>query len=93
MHRFCEQSGADLARSYELHSPSYRDEDSIAMWPTCPQCDGQDLRIFPYDYGTCSQTGYRDAGVRWQCRTCGAVGDAEELDAQRVGRQTEHRKR
>ena len=56
------------------------------MWPHCPQCGGQDLRIFPYDFGTSSETGYRDAGVRWQCHSCGAIGDAEELEAPRARR-------
>ena len=54
--------------------------------PNCPQCGSQDLRIVPYDYGTCSQTGYRDAGERWECRTCGAVGDGDELNEQQARR-------
>jgi ribosomal protein L37AE/L43A len=52
------------------------------MWPECPQCDSQNLRIIRYDYGTCSQAGYRDAGERWECRTCGAIGDGDELGTQ-----------
>jgi len=55
---------------------------AVAVWPDCPQCSGQDLRIVPYDYGTCSQTGYRDAGERWECRTCGAIGDGDGLGTQ-----------
>lgn len=50
------------------------------MWHECPQYDSRDLRIIPYDHGMCSQTGYRDAGERWECRTCGAIGDGDELD-------------
>ena len=66
-----------------LHIPRRQYGRAEAMWPNCPQCGGQDLRIAPFDYGTCSQTGYRDAGERWECRRCGAVGDGEELNPQR----------
>lgn len=49
------------------------------MWPECQQCDSRDLRILPSDNGVCSQTGYRDASERWECRTCGAISDEDEL--------------
>ena len=49
------------------------------MWPECPQCDRHELHIIPSDFGVCSQTGYRDAGERWECRTCGAISDEDEL--------------
>ena len=49
------------------------------MWPECPQCDGRELHIVPSDHGVCSQTGYRDASERWECRTCGATSDEDEL--------------
>ena len=76
MDRFSEQPTADLAPNVRLVFPLLRGVPSLhAECPHCPQCGGQDLRIVPYDYGTCSQTGYRDAGERWECRTCGAIGD------------------
>ena len=48
-------------------------------WINCPQCGSHDLRIVPYDYGMCSQTGYNDAGERWECKSCGSTGYEEEL--------------
>ena len=46
----------------------------------CPCCN-QDALIFEeFDYGTCSQTGYHDAGVRYRCVACGAVGDERDID-------------
>lgn len=48
----------------------------------CPQCGSRDLACEVYDFGRCSETGYRDSGERWRCRTCGAVGDAEEIEGE-----------
>lgn len=71
------------------HTPKHQCRSAIEVWrPDCPQCGDQDLRMFPYDIGTCSQTGYHDAGERWECRTCGAVSDGEELEMQRGGGRT-----
>ena len=45
----------------------------------CPQCGSDNIRIEEYDFGTCRETGYRDAGEVFICRACGAKGDADEL--------------
>ena len=45
----------------------------------CPECESNNLTIKPYDYGISRETGYHDAGVRFECRDCGATGDASEL--------------
>lgn len=45
----------------------------------CPECESNNLLIKPYDYGICRETGYRDMGERFECRDCGATGDASEL--------------
>ena len=47
----------------------------------CPECGSDDIRIEPYDFGRCSETGYHDAGERYRCLECGASGDAEDLAA------------
>ncbi len=45
----------------------------------CPECCGSNVRVVPYDFGVCRETGYRDAGERFECRSCGAAGDSDEL--------------
>lgn len=45
----------------------------------CPECGGDNVRIMEYDFGRCPETGYHDAGERFQCRECGAEGDADDL--------------
>lgn len=45
----------------------------------CPECQGDQVRIVEYDFGVCSQTGYRDAGERFQCSDCGFSAGVEEL--------------
>jgi transposase len=45
----------------------------------CPECLRDNVETWDYDFGTCSQTGYRDAGRRFECRDCGATGDADDL--------------
>jgi len=45
----------------------------------CPECGSDNIRIEPYDFGRCSETGYHDAGERYRCLECGASGDAEDL--------------
>jgi rubredoxin len=45
----------------------------------CPECESFNIRIEPYDFGTCPETGYRDAGERFECRDCGAAGDVSEI--------------
>jgi len=44
----------------------------------CPECSSRDIRIDPYDFGICRETGYHDAGERYRCRTCSATGDVED---------------
>ena len=45
----------------------------------CPECGSDDVRIEPFDFGVCRETGYRDAGERFICRGCGASGNADDL--------------
>lgn len=45
----------------------------------CPTCRSEDVAVQPYDFGRCSQTGYHDAGERFRCHACGAMGDSDEL--------------
>jgi len=45
----------------------------------CPECESYNLVIKPYDYGICRETGYHDAGERFDCRDCGATGDVSDL--------------
>ena len=45
----------------------------------CPQCGSNEVSIHAYDFSTCPETGYRDAGERFACRACGAKGDVNEL--------------
>lgn len=47
----------------------------------CPECLSDDVRTFECDFGVCRQTGYHDAGERFECRACGATGDADDLIA------------
>ena len=47
----------------------------------CPECGSDNIRIEPYDFGRCSETGYHDAGERYRCLECGSSGDAEDLVA------------
>jgi methionyl-tRNA synthetase len=45
----------------------------------CPECRSSQVAIGEYDFGTCPQTGYQDAGEGFHCRACGATGDADDL--------------
>jgi hypothetical protein len=45
----------------------------------CPECGSDQVAIHEFDFGVCPQTGYHDAGQRFQCGACGATGDADEL--------------
>lgn len=45
----------------------------------CPECLSDNLACVSFDFGACSQTGFHDAGERFECRACGATGDAEEV--------------
>lgn len=45
----------------------------------CPTCGSTDVAVEQYDFGTCQQTGYHDAGERYRCCTCGNAGDSDEL--------------
>jgi hypothetical protein len=48
----------------------------------CPECGSDNIRVEPYDYGVCRETGYHDAGERYACQYCGATGDADDLSMQ-----------
>jgi len=45
----------------------------------CPECGSSSVAIKPYDFGICTETGYRDAGEQFHCRECGARGDVDDL--------------
>ena len=45
----------------------------------CPECGSNQVIPEAFDFGICSQTGYRDAGERFRCLACGAQGDAEDM--------------
>jgi hypothetical protein len=46
----------------------------------CPECGSENVRVVEYDFGRCRETGYHDAGERYECHDCGAYGDADELE-------------
>ncbi len=46
----------------------------------CPECGSENVRTERFDFGTCRETGYQDAGEAFRCLDCGATGDAEEID-------------
>ena len=46
----------------------------------CPECTSENVVVEPYDFGTCPQTGYHDAGERFRCLHCGATGDVSDLE-------------
>ena len=45
----------------------------------CPECGSDNVSVVEYDFGRCPETGYHDAGERYECHDCGAYGDADEL--------------
>jgi hypothetical protein len=45
----------------------------------CPMCGSGDVRVFEYDFGVCSQTGYSNSGERFECSRCGTSGESDEL--------------
>lgn len=45
----------------------------------CPECGSDNVRIAHYDFGRCQETGYRDAGDRYECIECGYYGEPSEL--------------
>ena len=45
----------------------------------CPDCGSHNVRVVPYDFGRCTETGYYDAGERYECLECGSRGDSDEL--------------
>ena len=45
----------------------------------CPECGSNNVVIQHFDYGTCRQTGYHDAGEYFYCRDCEAKGDVSDL--------------
>ena len=47
----------------------------------CPECLSEEITVHQYDFGTCPETGYHDAGERFRCGACGAEGDADDLCA------------
>ena len=38
-----------------------------------PECTHENVRVIPFDFGLCSETGYHDAGERTVCADCGEV--------------------
>ena len=49
----------------------------------CSECLSDTVAIHEYDFGTCRQTGYHDAGEMFRCRACGTFGGVDELVAER----------
>lgn len=45
----------------------------------CPECGSDNVRIAHFDFGRCTETGYHDAGDRYQCFECGAYGYESDL--------------
>ncbi len=45
----------------------------------CTECDSEKVVVEPFDFGTCPQTGYRDAGEKFRCLHCGATGNASDM--------------
>lgn len=45
----------------------------------CPECLSAEIRCEPFDFGIDSETGHHDAGEKYRCTACGAVGDAEDV--------------
>ena len=45
----------------------------------CPECGGE-ARVYEYDFGRCSETGYHDAGECYRCLDCGQTGDAADVE-------------
>jgi hypothetical protein len=48
----------------------------------CPECGSHNVRVEPYDYGVCRETGYHDAGEMYVCGDCGTRGDDGDLAMQ-----------
>jgi len=45
----------------------------------CPEYGSDSIGIAHYDFGRCPETGYHDAGERYECYECGSYGDADDL--------------
>jgi len=45
----------------------------------CPECGSEDFVTWPYDFGEERETGYRDCGVRAECKTCHHEADIEDF--------------
>jgi hypothetical protein len=72
-----EKMGALKCCSECVDAFAAQDEDAEPAL-ACPACLGTDLRAVAYDF-TERETGYHDAGERFECRSCGNAGDAGEL--------------
>ena len=46
----------------------------------CHECNSENVVVEPFDFGTCPQTGYLDAGERFRCLHCGSTGDVSDLE-------------
>jgi hypothetical protein len=69
-------SKAPCCEPPDIEAPLLDDEATVLR---CPECAGEDFDIRSYDFGTDNQTGYHDAGERYEC-SCGATGDAADLE-------------
>lgn len=74
-------SAGGLAGSWSPQGcqPPHFPRDTRTLTTMCPECGSDNVVIKPYDFGTCPQTGYHDAGERFECRDCGATGDGSDL--------------
>jgi hypothetical protein len=53
--------------------------EALETAPRCPECASTALHATRYDFGTDPETGYHECGERFECRACGATGDAAEV--------------
>lgn len=44
----------------------------------CPECNSFEITLEPYDASD-AESGYRDFGYQWRCRSCGAISTEQEM--------------
>ena len=66
----CLECGQPCKRHYGgvANNPNSGFIGECCLPPRCPYCGERGGRIFEYDFGVCSETGYHDAGER--CTMC-----------------------
>jgi hypothetical protein len=46
----------------------------------CPACGSLNVGAECFDFGTCRETGYQDAGILGLCHDCGHSGDHQDFE-------------